>query len=464
MDITSTYEKWLSKAREQDKKENRLAWRESPESDLFHASLLQEHLEQMQALRKAGNGAELINLIIESLQRHSYELNNPKLYTYALSGTKLLIEEYFAEVERSIDYFCESEVNGFSKTKKLKMLQESNRIHGETVLILSGGAALGIYHLGVTRALHQENLLPRIISGASMGALVAGSICSKTDAELDHFFENLEAKVHRVAIRLASKADILDNRALMDPEQLKEHIHANVPELTFKEAYEKTGRVLNISVSASRKRQKPRVLNYITSPNVLIRNSVLASCAIPGVFPPVSLQAKNHKGEIIPYMESETWIDGSIHLDVPIQRIMRLHNVTRSIVSQANPHVLPFIPEDKKEGLIPFFMDFVMSTVQFQALKVMDLGIKLSEKMPWASFLEKVASMMDQEYRGDINISYPIEWKTFTHLLANPNRDEFYDYINKGQMATWPKIAFIKDQVRLNKILETNIAKIKEKT
>lgn len=464
MNMFSSYTDWLTYAISDDKVNDKLAWRESPESDLFHASLLQEHLEQMQALRKAGNGAELINLIIESLQRHSYELNNPKLYTYALSGTKLLIEEYFAEVERSIDYFCESEVNGFSKTKKLKMLQESNRIHGETVLILSGGAALGIYHLGVTRALHQENLLPRIISGASMGALVAGSICSKTDAELDHFFENLEAKVHRVAIRLASKADILDNRALMDPEQLKEHIHANVPELTFKEAYEKTGRVLNISVSASRKRQKPRVLNYITSPNVLIRNSVLASCAIPGVFPPVSLQAKNHKGEIIPYMESETWIDGSIHLDVPIQRIMRLHNVTRSIVSQANPHVLPFIPEDKKEGLIPFFMDFVMSTVQFQALKVMDLGIKLSEKMPWASFLEKVASMMDQEYRGDINISYPIEWKTFTHLLANPNRDEFYDYINKGQMATWPKIAFIKDQVRLNKILETNIAKIKEKT
>lgn len=464
MNMFSSYTDWLTYAISDDKANDKLAWREIPESDLFHASLLQEHLEQMQALRKAGNGAELINLIIESLQRHSYELNNPKLYTYALSGTKLLIEEYFAEVERSIDYFCESEVNGFSKTKKLKMLQESNRIHGETVLILSGGAALGIYHLGVTRALHQENLLPRIISGASMGALVAGSICSKTDAELDHFFENLEAKVHRVAIRLASKADILDNRALMDPEQLKEHIHANVPELTFKEAYEKTGRVLNISVSASRKRQKPRVLNYITSPNVLIRNSVLASCAIPGVFPPVSLQAKNHKGEIIPYMESETWIDGSIHLDVPIQRIMRLHNVTRSIVSQANPHVLPFIPEDKKEGLIPFFMDFVMSTVQFQALKVMDLGIKLSEKMPWASFLEKVASMMDQEYRGDINISYPIEWKTFTHLLANPNRDEFYDYINKGQMATWPKIAFIKDQVRLNKILETNIAKIKEKT
>jgi TAG lipase / steryl ester hydrolase / phospholipase A2 / LPA acyltransferase len=460
MDIISTYEKWLSKARERDEKENRLEWRENPESELFHSSLLQEHLEQMQVLRKAGNSAQLIDLIIESLQRHSYELNNPKLYSYALSGTKVLIEEYFAEIEESLEFFCNTKVKGFPTAKKLRMLQESNRIHGETVLILSGGAALGIYHLGVTKALHKENLIPRIVSGASMGALVAGSICSKTDDELGYFFDNLEVEVHRVAISLASRIDIMRNRALMDPEQLKEHIHANIPELTFKEAYEKTGRVLNISVSASRKRQKPRVLNYITSPNVLIRNSVLASCAIPGVFPPVSLHAKNSMGEIIPYMESETWIDGSIHLDVPIQRIMRLHNVTRSIVSQANPHVLPFIRENQKEGLLPFLMDFMMSTVQFQALKIMDLGIKVSEKMPWASFLEKVASMMDQEYLGDINISYPIEWKTFTHLLANPNRDEFYDYINKGQMATWPKVAFIKDQVRLNKILESNIAKL----
>ena len=46
-------------------------------------------------------------------------------------------------------------------------------------------------------------------------------------------------------------------------------------------------------------------------------------------------------------MESEKWIDGSVHLDVPMQRIIRLHNVSRSIVSQANPHVIPFVNEEK---------------------------------------------------------------------------------------------------------------------
>ena len=33
--------------------------------------------------------------------------------------------------------------------------------------------------------------------------------------------------------------------------------------------------------------QKSRLLNAIASPNVLIRSAVMASCAIPGVFPPV---------------------------------------------------------------------------------------------------------------------------------------------------------------------------------
>ena len=83
------------------------------------------------------------------------------------------------------------------------------------------------------------------------------------------------------------------------------------------------------------------MLNHLTTPNLLIEQSALASCAIPGIFPPVTLLAKNKNGNTVPYMESEKWIDGSVHLDVPMQRIIRLHNVSRSIVSQANPHVIP---------------------------------------------------------------------------------------------------------------------------
>ena len=41
---------------------------------------------------------------------------------------------------------------------------------------LSGGAYLGFYHFGVARALWREGLLPRVISGASAGSLIAAML------------------------------------------------------------------------------------------------------------------------------------------------------------------------------------------------------------------------------------------------------------------------------------------------
>ncbi len=38
---------------------------------------------------------------------------------------------------------------------------------------------MGHYHWGVVRALLDENLLPRIISGTSAGAVVASVICTR---------------------------------------------------------------------------------------------------------------------------------------------------------------------------------------------------------------------------------------------------------------------------------------------
>lgn len=41
---------------------------------------------------------------------------------------------------------------------------------------LSGGAYLGYYHMGVIKALFAENLLPRVISGASAGSIMTALI------------------------------------------------------------------------------------------------------------------------------------------------------------------------------------------------------------------------------------------------------------------------------------------------
>jgi TAG lipase/lysophosphatidylethanolamine acyltransferase len=43
---------------------------------------------------------------------------------------------------------------------------------------------LGLYHIGVVKALFEQDLLPRIISGTAVGALIAALICIHTDDEL----------------------------------------------------------------------------------------------------------------------------------------------------------------------------------------------------------------------------------------------------------------------------------------
>ena len=94
--------------------------------------------------------------------------------------------------------------------------------------------------------------------------------------------------------------------------------------MTFGEAFEHTGRKINISVSPSEVHQSSRLLNAVTSPNVCIREAVMASCAVPGVFPAVTLMAKNARGERLPYVASRKWVDGSIADDLPAKRLARL--------------------------------------------------------------------------------------------------------------------------------------------
>src|SRR3546814_6993853 len=98
-------------------------------------------------------------------------------------------------------------------------------------------------------------------------------------------------------------------------------------------------------------RGKPaRLLNHLTFPYLCVREAVLASCAVPLLFPPVMLMTQDERGERVPYMPLLRWNDGSLKSDLPILRMRRLHNVNHFIVSQTNPHVLPFVSAKREPG------------------------------------------------------------------------------------------------------------------
>ena len=61
----------------------------------------------------------------------------------------------------SFDYIYNFNEKKYPFSKKLEFFSEAKHAYGRTALLLSGGASLGFYHIGVIKALFEQNLLPR---------------------------------------------------------------------------------------------------------------------------------------------------------------------------------------------------------------------------------------------------------------------------------------------------------------
>src|SRR3989338_8040485 len=79
---------------------------------------------------------------------------------------------YIRDVEENTNSI-KSPGGSFSSVDKFNFFRDTSHSFGRTALLLSGGASLGMYHFGVVKALWERKLLPRIISGASAGSIVA---------------------------------------------------------------------------------------------------------------------------------------------------------------------------------------------------------------------------------------------------------------------------------------------------
>ncbi|MDP4533691.1 patatin-like phospholipase family protein [Marinobacter salarius] len=460
----SSYKHWLATATNLDELEGTLAWREEDGCELLHEALIRDHITAMKRCRDQGDTRALTRVLQESLYRHLGEIGNPDLYAIAWSGTKVLVSEFLDEVERSMNFLCDNPMPGVSDQQKLRLFRDAERVYGRPALMLSGGAAFGIYHIGVTRALWQEGLLPDVIAGSSMGAIVAGAICTRNNRELERFF-NEPGEIHLDAFRWLEPKRIWRKRHAMDQFQLLHHIRTNIGRTSFQEAAERSGRTLNISVSPTRTRQKPRLLNNLASPEVLVDSAILASCAVPGIYPPVTLQARDKdRGDNggKPYMPTERWIDGSVHGDLPLMRMARLHNVNRTIVSQANPHVLPFISHHHQRGPGASAKQAAASLMHAQVATTLQLTRNSWSSTVLRPLLEQAHAMATQTYLGDINIQFPFKPLLYRKILSNPNKEDLEMFIRLGEQATWPRMAMIRDQTRISRTFSDCITRLEK--
>lgn len=111
----------------------------------------------------------------------------------------------------------------------------------------------------------------------------------------------------------------LQKGLILDIRVVQNFVRDNIGDITFQEAFDKTGRILNITVTAQTKNSQDRLLNYLTAPNVVVWSAVACSCSIPYVYGPSELLCKNEKGVIEPYLigTNKKFVDGSVGGDLP---------------------------------------------------------------------------------------------------------------------------------------------------
>lgn len=97
--------------------------------------------------------------------------------------------EYIDEVVKQLNWLCDESSEELSLKAKHDFFMNMRQSFGRTALLLSGGGTLGLNHVGVIKTLHENQLLPRIISGASSGSIMASLVCTKTSDELTSIFD-----------------------------------------------------------------------------------------------------------------------------------------------------------------------------------------------------------------------------------------------------------------------------------
>eukprot|EP00162_Nutomonas_longa_P014866 comp22121_c0_seq1/m.51575 comp22121_c0_seq1/g.51575 ORF comp22121_c0_seq1/g.51575 comp22121_c0_seq1/m.51575 type:complete len:545 (-) comp22121_c0_seq1:37-1671(-) len=410
----------------------------------------------------------LVWLLRSGLLRNIGGIGNKELYNRTTVGTKKLIEEYVDEVCFQLERLCKENLEGFTLEEKYFIFQDTRHAYGRSALLLSGGGALGMYHLGVIKALFEAKLLPRVISGSSVGALVAGLLATATDEELPRYFhvdginldvfDSLQTESTGAMQRRIKR--FINDGVVMDVGKLQQWAQANMGDLTFKEAFEKTGRIVNITVSSTRDLQYPRLLNYLTAPYVLIWSAASASCAIPGIYASVELMAKDKEGRIVPYHPSKIkWSDGSVESDLPMARLSELFNVNCFIVSQVNPHVLMFLErENTRVGRFSQFVGvlekLVVQEISFRFKQLAEFGM-----LP--RFMSGFQTLLSQKYTGDITVIPPVSRDDFKKLLMNPTREEFTRCVRTGELAVYPLMHMIEIYLKIENTLHGCVERLK---
>jgi len=466
---------WADAAKDLDLLEDNESWKYSLNSSDFDVDLIKTRLKQLDDARTNCDVGRMLYLVRTALSRDLGGMDNIRLYRHAHIGTKYLIEDYIDSTVATIRSLVATSKHAMPYGLEPKDIMEqvvyARQAFGRSALLLSGGATFGMNHVGVLKALFEAKLLPRIISGASAGSIVCAVLCTRTDEEIPGVLEEFPNGDLAVFEESGKEDSVLERvRRLLtqgvwiDIRHLKRVMWELLGDMTFQDAYNRTRRILNICVSSASIYELPQLLNYVTAPNVMIWSAVAASCSVPFLFSAAELLVKNPvTGENSSWNPTpQHWIDGSVDNDLPMTRLAEMFNVNHFIVSQVNPHVVPFIAKDEdvtKDANCdadsgPGWVYTLTHLAKNEMLHRMHV---LSELGIFPNLVTKARSVLSQKYSGDITILPEIDYRDFPRMLKNPTAAFMLTTCLSGERATWPKLSRIRNRCAIELELDAAV-------
>jgi len=61
--------------------------------------------------------------------------------------------------------------------------------------------------------------------------------------------------------------------------------------------------------------------------------------------------------------------------------------------------------------------------------------------------------MAHQDYTGNITIYPKLKARDLARVMKNPSLEELEGFIRAGERATWPRLAMIRDQTRISRVM-----------
>ena len=176
-------------------------------------------------------------------------------------------------------------------------------------IVLSGGGARGLAHVGVLRALEENGIFPDVVAGSSMGAIIGALYASGRSFEemMDLIGQVRSYKIIRVGLPLGGITDLT---------YLKNMIKENIPQDTF----ESLKKPLYVCVS------NLNTGNYEFFNAGKLSSAIIASAAIPLIFKPVKIN-------------DQSYIDGGVLNNLPVEAIRDVCDIVIGVNVNPNTSV-----------------------------------------------------------------------------------------------------------------------------